>query len=454
MSDAMATPRTPEGPAQRGHNLVVTIERLVFQGDGMGRLPDGRVIFVPYTAPGDEVEVRVEEARADFVRGHAVRTLTTSPARTNPPCRHFGTCGGCQWQHLAYNAQVEWKRRILEELLTRVGKLEGIPVASPIVPAGPWEYRARAQFKVIGGARPCIGFHQRETNRVVDIDRCPLLDPRANAVLLALRHMKHPSFFSLFQRLREVWVAVGAGTGEVLLSLFAHAQDRAALRLLHHTLQASVPSLVGVVLLEGDPRQGPRIVDRVGSGAVQERVGESRFRVEATAFFQVNGLAAEALTSLVMAGAALLGSERVLELYSGVGTFTVPLARRAREVVGIETNASAGGNGEANLRENACPTGRIVQAQVEQALPNLAGKGRWDLVVLDPPRQGCSRRILETIVETQVPRLIYVSCDPSTLARDLGMLVRAGYRCASVQPVDLFPQTFHLETVAVLERRN
>ena len=450
----MATPTISEGPAQKGHNLVVAIERLVFQGDGMGRLPDGRVIFVPYTAPGDEVEVRVEEARADFVRGRMIRTLTTSPARANPPCRHFGTCGGCQWQHLAYDAQVEWKRRILEELFTRVGKLEGIPVASPIAPAGPWEYRARAQFKVIGGARPCIGFHQRETNRVVDIDRCPLLDPRANAVLLALRHMKHPSFFSLFQRLREVWVAVGTGTGEVLLSLFAHAQDRAALRLLHHTLQASVPGLVGVVLLEGDPRQGPRVVDRVGSGAVLERVGESRFRVEATAFFQVNGLAAEALTSLVMAGAALQGSERVLELYSGVGTFTVPLARRAREVVGIETSVSARANGEANLRENDCPTGRIVRAQVEQALPNLAGKGRWDLVVLDPPRQGCSRRILETIVETQVPHLIYVSCDPSILARDLGMLVRAGYRCAGVTPVDLFPQTFHLETVAVLERGN
>ena len=450
----MATSAGASGPAQKGHHLVVTIERLVFRGDGMGRLPDGRVIFVPYTAPGDEVEVRLEEARADFVRGHVIRTLTHSPARTDPPCRHFGTCGGCQWQHLAHNAQAVWKRRILEELLTRVGKLDGIPVESAITPAGPWEYRARAQFKVIGGARPCIGFHQRETNRVVDIDRCPLLDPRVNTLLHVLRHMKHPSFFSLFQRLREVWVAVGTGTGEVLLSLFAHAQDHAAIRLLQHTLQEAVPGLVGVVLLEGDPRQGPRVVDRVGNGAVQERVGESRFQVEATAFFQVNGLAAETLTSLVTAGAALRGAERVLELYSGVGTFAVPLARRAREVVGIEANPAAAANGEANLRENGCPNGRIVQAQVEQALPALAGKGRWDLVVLDPPRQGCSGRILDTVADMQVPRLIYVSCDPSTLARDLGSLVRSGFRCASLQPVDLFPQTFHIETVAVLEKES
>jgi 23S rRNA (uracil1939-C5)-methyltransferase len=264
--------------------------------------------------------------------------------------------------------------------------------------------------------------------------------------------MRHPTFFSPFQRLREVWVAVATGTGEVLLSLFAHAQDRAAIRLLHHTLQASVPGLVGVVLLEGDPRQGPRVVDLVGSGAIQERIGASRFRVAATAFFQVSGLAAETLTSLVMSGAALRGRERVLELYSGVGTFTVPLARRAREVVGIETHAAAAADGEANLRENGCSTGRIEQAQVEQALPAVARKGRWDLVVLDPPRQGCSRRILESVAEMAPPRLIYVSCDPSTLARDLGVLTRAGFRCASVQPVDLFPQTFHLETVVVMER--
>ena len=452
MSDATGSSSESVEPTRKGHHVVVAIERLVFQGDGLGRLPDGRVIFVPYTAPGDVVEIQVEEARADFVRGQVIRTVTASPLRATPPCRYFGACGGCQWQHLTTEAQVTWKRHMLEELLVRVGKLDGISVASPITPGAPWEYRARAQFKVVGGARPCIGFHRRGTNRVVDIERCPLLDLRANAVLHALRQMRHPSFFSLFQRLREVWVAVGTGTGEVLLSLFAHAQDRAAIRLLHHTLQASVPGLVGVVLLEGDPRQGPRVVDLVGSGAIQERVGASRFRVEATAFFQVSGLAAETLTSLVMVGAALRGRERVLELYSGVGTFTVPLARRAREVVGIESHAAAAADGEANLRENGCSTGRIVQAQVEQALPAVAGKGRWDLVVLDPPRQGCSRRILESVAEMAPPRLIYVSCDPSTLARDLGVLTRAGFRCASVQPVDLFPQTFHLETVVVMER--
>jgi 23S rRNA (uracil1939-C5)-methyltransferase len=435
-----------------GQRVPVTIERLVFQGDGLGRLPDGRVIFVPATAPGDEVDVQVEEDRGHFVRGAAVGMRKGSPLRVEPPCRYFGTCGGCQWQHLGYPAQLDWKRRILEELLVRVGKLEGVPIAPIIDPGAPWEYRARAQFKVIGGTRPCIGFHQRETNRVVDIDRCPLLDPRLNALLHAMRHMKHPSFFSLFQRLREAWVSLGTGTSEILLSLFARVQDRGALRLVFHTLQASVPGLRGVALLEGDPRQGPRLVDWAGSEALHEQVGDLRFRIGGTAFFQVSGLAATRLTALVLAEAKLVGTERVLELYCGAGTFTVPLAKKAREVIGIETNSAAASDGTNNLRENGCTTGRIIQGQVEQTLPALASDGRWNLVLLDPPRQGCSRAVIDRLAVMRVSRVIYVSCDPSTLARDLGVLARAGYRCVNLHPIDLFPQTFHLETVAVLER--
>ena len=452
MRETTPIPTEREGRLRTGQRVSVTIERLVFQGDGLGRLPDGRVIFVPSTAPGDEVEARVEEDRGHFVRGTPVRILAASPVRTDPPCQYFGTCGGCQWQHVAYPAQLEWKQRILEALLVRVGKLHGVTVAPAIDPGAPWEYRARAQLKVIGGARPCMGFHQRETNRVVDIDRCPLLDPRLNALLHALRHMKHPSFFSLFQALREAWVALGTGTGEMLLSLFARAQDRGALRLLFHTLQAAAPGLKGVVLLEGDPRQAPRIVDWCGAHALHEQIGDARFQIGATAFFQVSGLAATRLTSLVLEGAALAGTERVLELYSGVGTFSVALAKCARELVGIEANPVAAADGGLNLRQNGCANARIVQAQVEQALPGIAAEGPWDVVVLDPPRQGCSRAVLELLASVRPTRLIYVSCDPSTLARDLGVLVRAGYRCGSLRPIDLFPQTFHLESVALLER--
>lgn len=443
-----------------GQRQRATIERLVFQGSGLGRLPDGRVVFVPYSAPGDEVEIEVTEAREDYVRADLVRVLAPAPARATPACRHFGDCGGCQWQHLTHASQLEWKREVLREQLARVGKLADVPVFPPLTPTGPWEYRARAQFKVLAGGRPRIGFHQRETHRVVDIDRCPLLDPRLNDILASLRRMRDPALLRLFPDLREVWAAAGTGagtgagtaTGETIVSLFTRARDRAAIRLLFHRVQAEVPTLQGVVLLDGDPRQHPRFVDRHGHGAVMERVGAHRFRVDATAFFQVNGLAAEALTRLVLEGANLTGKERVLDLYCGVGTFTVPLARLAGEVVGIESHAAAAADAVHNLRSNGCGAARIIQGQVEQALPALTREGPWDLAVLDPPRQGASRRVLDALTGMAVPRIVYVSCDPSTLARDLGVLVPAGYRCTALTPVDLFPQTFHLEAVAVLER--
>ncbi len=443
---------TTSGDLRVGQPVRVTIEKLVFQGDGLGRLADGRVIFVPYVAPADDVEVEITEARQDFLRGEIRRLLTPSPIRTAAPCPYFGTCGGCQWQHLSSAEQPHWKAEVLKELLLRVGKLSEAAVAAPVASVGAWEYRMRAQFKVTVREKARIGFHQRATNRVVDIERCPILDLRLNTILHSLRAMRHPTLTQLFPGLREVWVAGGSGTGEALISLFARTRDRATLRLLYHRVRAEVPGLQGVVLLEGDSRQQPRVVDRHGPGAIMAQVGPHRFRIDGTAFFQVSGLAAEALTALVLQLGAPSARDRILDLYCGVGTFTVPLASRAREVVGVEAHPGAAGDAAFNLRSNGCPRGRIVQGQVEQALPALLQEGHWDLAVLDPPRQGCSRRTLDALIGAGVPRLLYVSCDPSTLARDLGILAQAGYRCLALHPVDLFPQTFHLEAVALLTR--
>jgi 23S rRNA (uracil1939-C5)-methyltransferase len=223
-------------------------------------------------------------------------------------------------------------------------------------------------------------------------------------------------------------------------------------RLLLHALREAVPGLRGVVVLEGGPRDNPRVTDWHGERSLSEQVGRWRFRIGATAFFQVSGLAAGTLISLVEGAAQTTGRERVLDLYCGVGTFTVPLTPRASEVVGVEAHPAAAADAVHNLAQNGCAHARVLRAEVEEALPSLAREGPWDLVVLDPPRQGCSRRLLELLPALDAGRIVYVSCDPSTLARDLGVLARAGFQCRSLQPVDLFPQTFHLETVATLER--
>jgi 23S rRNA (uracil1939-C5)-methyltransferase len=446
----MSHPRGRAEPGSDAGPIRARVERLVFQGNGLGRLPDGRVFFAPFTAPGDEVDIRVREARGDFVTADLVQVVRPGDGRTEPACPYFGRCGGCQWQHLAAPAQAAWKQRVLEELLVRVGKLHGIPVPAPLTPVGPWEYRARAQLKVAGRGR--IGFHQRETTRLVDVARCPLLDPRLNAVLRVLREMRTPDVTALFPGLQEVWLAAATGGPDVLVSLFARPRERGAVRLLFHTLREAAPGLRGVVVLEGGPRDNPRIADWHGDRSLTEHVGAWRFRIGATAFFQVSGLAAGALTTLVEEAAQTTGRERVLDLYCGVGTFTVPLAQRASEVVGVEAHPGAAADAAHNLAQSGCSHARVLRAEVEEALPALARQGPWDLVVLDPPRQGCSRRLLELLPGVDARRLVYVSCDPSTLARDLGVLARAGFQCRSLQPVDLFPQTFHLETVALLER--
>jgi 23S rRNA (uracil1939-C5)-methyltransferase len=265
--------------------------------------------------------------------------------------------------------------------------------------------------------------------------------------------MRTPDLLRLFPGLGEVWAAVGTGTGEVLVTLFARPGERAALRLVAHHLREALPGLVGVVLMQGDPRRQPRLLDRHGHGALTEQVGPLRFRVDATAFFQVSGLAAEALTALTIEAAGLTGGERVLDLYCGVGTFTLPLARLAREVVGVEAHPAAAADAAHNARQNGCANVRILRGQAEQVLPGLAGT-RADVVVLDPPRQGASRGLLEALGALAPPRIVYISCDPSTLARDAGLLGGQGYACVRLTPVDLFPQTFHLETVALFERRD
>lgn len=332
-----------------------------------------------------------------------------------------------------------------------MGKLSA-PVCPVLAPLPAFGYRARAQLKVAGDRRPVLGFHRRESNQIIDVQRCPLLDARLDAVLKALRGLRSPSLVELLPGLREIWLAAGTGSGEVLVSCFASPRDRAALRLLYHALRAAAPELRGVVAMGGAPREDARIVDWHGAHALRERVGECVFRVDATAFFQVNGSAAAALTSLVLGAARLSGVERVLDLHCGVGTFTVPLARGAAEIVGVEAHAAAARDAEHNLSANGCRNARIVHASAEQALASLGPAGRWDVVVLDPPRQGCNAALLHRLVALAPRTVIYVSCDPATLARDLGTLSGAGWRCVSVQPVDLFPQTFHLEVVTHLER--
>lgn len=410
---------------------------VAYGGDALGRLPDGRVLFASHALPGEEALVRVYEERRDFARGQTVQVLRAAPARVAPPCPAFTAgCGGCSWQHAAYGEQLAIKRRVVVDQLRRIGRFEAAEerVRPTIGMREPWHYRNQARFS-LGRRYGDLGFTERASHRLLRVDHCWITHPAINALLERLQGR----LAGLQRHVHQVVVRVGANTGQLLVA----------------------PALPEVPEIE------------TGQPSLEEELLGTRFRLQGPSFFQVNtrreirdlagivdqprlplpadGVSmAEILALLVADRLEPRGDELVIDAYSGVGTFALLLAPLVGEVVGIEEAQTAVADAEHNGRK--FPNVRFIQGKAEEVLPRLALRRRPDAVVLDPARVGAHPAVLEALLAPSLrpPRLVYVSCDPATLARDLRILVDGGYTLQHVQPVDLFPQTYHVECVAAL----
>jgi tRNA/tmRNA/rRNA uracil-C5-methylase (TrmA/RlmC/RlmD family) len=453
-----------EGPvAAKKQTRTLTVSGLTFRGHGIARTDEGQVVFIPYAAPGDVIRARILESKGDYLRATIEQVEQPSADRVSPPCPHFGRCGGCQWLHLADEVQRRWKAEILRDQLARLGGFRDVPMEPLVCPAAALGYRTRAQLQVReveGWYR--FGFFAPASHRVVPVGTCPLLHPMLNAILEGLAAQATPPLARLIPGLTQVWLLASPRSNQSLLTLVGPPMERASLRHLFFVLRERVPHLIGLMLMGSDRTDrsqtgkvepAVRFLDRFGDGHLTMQVGGYRFRVDASSFFQPSEAAAETLVHLIVEMAALEGGERVADLYCGVGTFTVPLAARAATVVGVEGNPRAARDAEFNLREAGLGEKvRIVRASVARALETRAVGEVADVVVLDPTRQGLERPVLEGIVVLDPRRIIYVSCDPSTLARDLKRLVQRGYELKRVVPLDLSPQTYHIESVTLLEK--
>jgi 23S rRNA (uracil1939-C5)-methyltransferase len=431
---------------------AIHIDGLAHGGAAVARAADGRVAFVAGGCPGDVVDARVVVDHGRYLEAEVAEILTPSPERRTPPCPYFGRCGGCQWQHVSYGAQTEAKRTQLADALERIGRLSGIEVAPTVVGATPYGYRNRLEMRTGIGAdrRPVLGLTAACSDEIVPIDACLLLPDRAKALPKALggalRYIAGRAPFEL----DRVALRVGTHTRDLEIDLWGPpgAMQRHAVA---RTLADAVhPTCVTRVLVKEDARKRADLKVEVlsGRGHWRERLGEYGYRVSAPSFFQGNTKGAETLVSLVTEALAPDGSDRVLDLYSGVGTFTLPLAEVAGEVVAIEGTGSA----VRDLRANLEDAGLGADVMPGDAARALAEAGTFDLAVVDPPRAGMSPDAVRGLVGTHASRICYVSCDTATLARDARSLVEAGYRLVSATPVDLFPQTWHVETVAVFDR--
>lgn len=406
--------------------LTLHLTGVAHGGTAIGR-HEGKVIFVPYALPGETVHAEIVEDHARHARARLVEVLEPSPERVVPPCPYFGPdgCGGCHWQHAAYEAQLRFKAQVVADQLTHIGGLAD-PLVLPTLPDPTgWAYRNQARFHPAptGG----LGFCLENRREVVPIEECLILHPLLADLYDAL-DLELPDLTALTLR-------AGVATGDRMLILET-ANDEAP------EIAIDLPASCVLVTSDGTP------IPLIGGTTITEVVSGHTYRISAPSFFQANTTQAERLVGLVLEYLDLRGNETVLDGYCGVGLFTLPLAERAGLVVAVEVDPFAVEDLLANTAgmENV----EVVEGPVEAVL--MDWEGALDAAVVDPPRTGMTPEALERLVVAGPPRLIYVSCDPATLARDARRLTAAGYRLEKVQPVDMFPQTYHIETVSLWKR--
>ncbi len=414
-------------PAKRIKDFDITIEKLVHGGMGLGK-HQGKVIFVPLSVPGDRLLVHAVEEKKTFIRAEISRILKPGPGRIKPACPHFGRCGGCHLQQLDYRQQVEAKRQILEEILYhRFPEIRNLSIVMRACPQ-PFGYRSRARVQLRGaGRRAIVGFHRHRSHAVEDIEECPLLRPLLNEALSSLKQFK-------------LRVDLDAHPQEMDIACSNEEGSWATARVGMESGEA------GTILL------GTR---RMEESILKKSVAGFTYSLTPSVFFQANDLMVPELSALVRKLSAGKGRDIAVDLFSGVGLFSLPMARRFRKVIAVESSpaasrlcaANAAAGGFHNIQAFCSDVASWIKAESSYI------SGKVDLIVLDPPRSGAGAETMEQISGLAPQTILYISCDPQTLCRDLASISTRDYRIDFIEGMDMFPQTYHFETVVRLVRK-
>lgn len=433
--------------------IELEITSLTHSGEGVGR-HDGQVFFVADTLPGDRVVVQVMEQRKRLLIGKKLRLLRLSPDRTEPLCLHAAECGGCQFQPLQYSAQLRWKQQQVADALERIGKLSVQP-SEVVGMEHPFHYRSRAQFPVVVSPNDVwIGFYRRSSHWVVPIEQCQLLHPQMVSLLQTMQQLigANPA---AWRSTRHLVVRFSSWSGQLMLTFVTRNRE---LPPLDHWLPQLLQQQPDLASLSQNIQPhssshwwGEQTFPLWGEQQIEERLGSTRYSLSPGSFFQVNPAQTVRLFDRIAELLQLSGNERILDLYCGVGSLALYLAPRVKEVVGVELYQPAVDDARHNAQLNGAANARFLCGRSEELLPQLLERpAHW--LLLDPPRDGCAPELIQTILENQPPQLLYLSCNPATLARDLALLSAGGYQIDRVEPFDLFPWTHHIETVVTLRR--
>ncbi|MEW6326962.1 MAG: class I SAM-dependent RNA methyltransferase [Thermodesulfobacteriota bacterium] len=423
---------------------TVTIERLVYGGSGLGRI-DGKVAFIPLTLPGEKVEARIEESKKHYDKGLILRILDPSPVRIPAPCPYFGRCGGCQWQHIAYQDQLSFKEDIFRETLARIAHVAGEKIL-PILPSPvTFGYRNRVRLHVKGGR---IGFFAAHSYEIVEIEECKIAHSLINRII---KDIKDALPLPSLQKLAGIEVMVSPEEVQGVLILHTgrplSQADENAIRL----QSGRIPDIKKCVV-QGPGRRLPAQTDFSREDSLKFFVPEGdglTYFLFPGVFAQVNTAQNAILIAKVTEWADVSSDHKALDLFCGMGNFTLPLAKKAKEATGIETHPLSVKNAVFNKNINELDNITFLQEEVAAGIDLLIREKQcFDLILLDPPRQGC-RDIIKKLPFLKPSRILYISCDPATLARDINYLQAEDFDLVRSQPLDMFPQTYHIESLTL-----
>lgn len=453
-------------PVEKNRDYIVDITGMTSEGMGVARI-EGYTVFVEGALEGERAEVKIVKLLKSYGFGKLLRVLAPSRDRVEPGCGIVKRCGGCQLQHAAYEAQLRYKTEQVRDAIQRIGGLDGVVVRDALGMREPWRYRNKAQFPVgwaAGDGKGLkIGFYAGRTHEIIDTNECLIQDETSEKVVAVVREYVGKYGVSVYDEkagkglIRHVMARKGFKTGEVMVCLVCNGSMLPNKEILIERLKDQVENLKSVILNVNTQRTNVILGDRnivlYGSDAIYDYIGEFKFKISPLSFFQVNPVQTEILYGKALEYVGLTGNETVFDAYCGIGTISLFLSRKAQKVYGVEIVEQAIENAKENARLNGVKNAEFILGESEKVIPDLYRKGvKADVMVVDPPRKGCGEELLDVIAEMRPERAVYVSCNPSTLARDLKYLTERGFRVMEVQPVDMFPQTVHVECCCLLER--
>ena len=459
---------------KKGQQFEVEITDIAFGGKGLTRI-NGFAVFVDQAIPGDHAVIRIYKKRKNYARAHMVELMSPSPDRITAPCVYSGFCGGCTWQFLEYDKQLIYKRQHVEEAIAHIGLIKGVAIHPTLPSELIFGYRNKMEFSCSDRRwllpdelgrddidnNFAIGLHVPGTfYKVIDTHACLIQPDLGNRILMEVRSFiqssprpiyglrSHTGFW------RFVMLRHSQAFDQWMVNIITAEEDRHTLKPLGHLLMAKYPQVVSVVNNITNRRAGVAIgefeVPLAGKSSISDKIGPYEFDISANSFFQTNTLGAKRLYEVIKEYTELGGTEAVLDLYSGTGTIPIVLSESSGQVIGIEISDSAVEDAKKNCQKNKIVNCKFIKGDIKNCLSQITR--RPDVVIIDPPRAGMHREVVSLVLDMGPDRIVYVSCNPTTLARDLGMMIDH-YRILEVQPVDMFPHTYHVEAVAKLVKK-